>query len=208
MYLLGWWLADHKAEIPRQKPAKDVGAGTPLPGGRPHLRLEETESFSMWLVVGSVVVLVTAATAWGIWNLRTKNPAQARTPHWLEWLRAWLSHLLRQTQRLIQRFIPGAQRNPVELYLALLRWGRRSGVPHRVDETALEYAERLQARVRPLQSEIATIVATFNQHAYARVPCDGKSLREAQRALRKLHSPLLWPTRAGLWFRGGESAVP
>jgi hypothetical protein len=206
MLILSWWLKDHKPEHPRITPRnEDKGAGSPIPGGRPHLRLEETESLAFWLVIGTVAALVTGAIVWGIWKVHAQTPARARGPHWWEWLRAWLAHLFRQTQLLVQRILPGAQRDPVQLYLALLRWGRRSGIPHRPDETALEYAERLQARVRPMHAEIALIVATFNQHAYAQSACDGKTLSETQRALRRLHSPRLWPTRVSLWFAGEES---
>ena len=88
----------------------------------------------------------------------------------------------------------------VQLYTALLRWGRRSGVPQFSSETPREYGSRLKRRFPTVKREVASIVEAFNQTVYGRIVLKDRKLAPAQAAWRTLRSPLLWGRRLKTWF--------
>jgi hypothetical protein len=91
-------------------------------------------------------------------------------------------------------------RKAAQLYGALLRWGRHSGLPNFTPETPLQYGLRLMNRFPALGREIDTIINAFNQEVYAEILLTGQQLADARWAWRRLRSPLNWPSRLKSWF--------
>jgi hypothetical protein len=87
-----------------------------------------------------------------------------------------------------------------QLYAALLSWGRRSGLPHFLSETPLEYGLRLKDRFPVLTGEIGLIVEAFNQEIYGEIILNKIELGVVRSAWRRLRSPLHWPLRLKTWF--------
>ena len=91
-------------------------------------------------------------------------------------------------------------RDAVQLYRALLKWGRRSGLPHLLHETPAEYGSRLQTQFTSLTGDIGRIVDTFNLMVYGEVVIDDEQMTLAKRSWRRLRSSRYWPTRLKSWF--------
>jgi len=88
----------------------------------------------------------------------------------------------------------------VEIYTALLGWGRYSGMPHFLSETPAEYGLRLRHQFPSVNREIALIIEAFNQVVYGETVLSQQQLATAQLAWRRLLSPLHWPSRLRSWF--------
>ena len=88
----------------------------------------------------------------------------------------------------------------IQLYAALLSWGRHSGLPYFLSETPSEYGLRLQNRFTLLKREIGLIVEAFNQEVYGEITIDNEQWIVALSAWRRLHSPMHWPLRLRTWF--------
>jgi hypothetical protein len=91
-------------------------------------------------------------------------------------------------------------RDPVQLYRALLKWGRRSGLPHLLSETPGEYSERLQKQFPSLTGDIGKIVEAFTLVAYAEVDLDDKQMTRIKRSWKRLRSFQNWPARMKSWL--------
>jgi len=91
-------------------------------------------------------------------------------------------------------------RGAVQLYAALLTWGRHSGLPYFLSETPAEYGLRLKYRFPSLKTEIELIIEAFNQEVYGEIILDSEQCAIAQFAWRRLRSPLHWPSRLKTWF--------
>jgi hypothetical protein len=96
--------------------------------------------------------------------------------------------------------IQNREKGAVQLYTALLRWGRHSGVPQLANETPREYGSRLKRRFPAVTKEVASIVEAFNQTVYGGIVLKDRRLAPAQAAWRTLSSPLLWGRRLKTWF--------
>jgi hypothetical protein len=107
---------------------------------------------------------------------------------------------MRYRLRAITRIITGYKK-AVQLYAAFLNWGRRSGLPHFVNETPTEYSLRLHYRFPLLKGEIESITEAFNREVYGELTIDEQQLSTAASALRTLRSPLHWLSRFKTWFR-------
>lgn len=96
----------------------------------------------------------------------------------------------------------------VDLYFALLCWGRHSGLPRFVSETPLEFGRRLNHYFPHLKTEIDLIVSAFNREVYGETILSGERLVQTWLALRTLQSPLHWPLRLKVRFfsPGGRRA--
>jgi hypothetical protein len=81
------------------------------------------------------------------------------------------------------------------IYRTLLRWGRRSGLPHFSSETPNEYGQRLDHRFPSLKGEIDLIIETFNQEFFGGISLNKEQLAKSLSAWRRLRSPLHWPYR-------------
>lgn len=85
--------------------------------------------------------------------------------------------------------------NASDLYRALLRWGRRSGLPHRSHETPSEFGKRLQRAFPEATLSIQNIVTAYNLEAYREEKLDGAFLASVNDSWRALLHPRLWPVR-------------
>jgi len=94
------------------------------------------------------------------------------------------------------------EKGAVQLYTALLRWGRRSGVPRLASETPREYGLRLKRRFPAVAREVASIIEAFNQTVYGGIVLKDRRLALAQAAWRSLRSPFYWVQRLKVWFLG------
>jgi hypothetical protein len=91
-------------------------------------------------------------------------------------------------------------RDPVQLYGAFLKWGRRSGLPHRLSETPSEYSARLQKHFPSLTGDIGGIVEAFNLVVYAEVDFDDKQMTPVKLSWKRLRSVRNWPARMKPWL--------
>jgi hypothetical protein len=114
------------------------------------------------------------------------------------WTRLWAALVLfwRKTLRSV-----GGYGRAVELYDALLSWGRHSGIYRSISETPLEFAGRLSRCFPRLSPEISLIVNAFHEEVYAGFDISGSQLARVRAALRRLRSPLHWPVRMKIRFR-------
>ena len=92
----------------------------------------------------------------------------------------------------------------IQFYSALLKWGRRSGLPHLLSETPVEYGSRLKMQFPSLTGEIGGIVEAFNLEVYGEVALDDEQMSLAKLSWRRLRSPRYWPIRLKSWFRKAE----
>jgi hypothetical protein len=90
----------------------------------------------------------------------------------------------------------------VQLFTALLSWGRHSGLPHFLCETPREYGLRLKNRFPSLRKEIESIIEAFNQEVYGEINLNERQLAIAGSAWRRLCSPFHWPSRLKSWLLG------
>lgn len=86
-------------------------------------------------------------------------------------------------------------RDAMQLYRALLNWGRRSGRPHLLRETPAEYGLRLQKQFPSLTRDIGRIVEAFNLVVYGEVALDDEQMTRAKVSWRRLRSARYWPAR-------------
>ena len=114
---------------------------------------------------------------------------------WAIRLREFLVFCWRKIVRRVKGY-----RGALQLYAALLTWGRHSCLPHFLSETPAEYGLRLKYRFPSLKREIELIIEAFNQEVYGEIILDNEQLAIAQFAWRRLRSPLHWPSRLKTWF--------
>ncbi|HTU62175.1 MAG TPA: DUF4129 domain-containing protein, partial [Polyangiales bacterium] len=179
-----WWLirGPHQAAPPLKKQYVMVD---PRPQYREEamIKLARDEVWLPWAARVLVAAIVFGFLFWLVWRFRQPQLAWRRAL-WAAWtrIRHWIA---------LARSRPH-EPEPVRLYRALCRWGRRSGIVARASETPLEYARRLQAQLPALQADITAIVAAFNAHVYApRTQPPAAGFERERAALRRLHSPRL-----------------
>lgn len=196
---------------PRQRheplsPSTDEGVADYIPSGESSWWSELIQKIlgggvlSLGLLVGLILC------ALGTWYLlrwlfsRTSKEDRKR----LDWQRVllWAQRLWAALgmglKRAVQRM--KGYRDAVQLYRALLRWGRRSGLPHLLRETPVEYGSRLQKHFPSLTGDIGRIVEAFNLVVYGEMTLDDGQMTLAKRSWRRLRSFRYWPARLESWF--------
>ena len=118
---------------------------------------------------------------------------------WMARLRAILYLLWEKIRLRLTGF-----REAVQLYRALVRWGRHSGLPRSATDTPLEYGLRLTNRFPALGTEIDAIINAFSLEVYGGTLLTGRQWTDARRAWRSLCNPLHWPSRLKSWFSGKQ----
>ncbi len=108
-------------------------------------------------------------------------------PGWAVRFRSFMHSWWRALGRNMQ-----AHGGAVQLYAALLIWGRRSGLPRSPSETPFEYGSRLKYRFPALEKDIASIVEAFNRECYGEMVLSERQLAVTRVALRRFYSPSLW----------------
>jgi len=159
-----------------------------------------------WGFLGLGMVLGLILCVLGAWYLLrwlfSRTSKQQRQPiHWrllVVWAqRQWVALVL-GVQWVVQRF--KGYCDALQLYRALLKWGRRSGLPHLLSETPAEYGSRLRKQFPCLTGEIRGIVEAFNLVVYGEVALDDEQMTLAKLSWRRLRSPRYWPSRLKSWF--------
>ena len=177
------------------------------PSGESHSWwIELLEKIGLWSTIGLLVLAVLVAVGFGLWFLTrwlfSRTSIDKEKEGFWSLIALWLTNLWTLLTTLINK-IRGRGRDPIEAiryYKALLRWGRRSGLPHLLNETPAEYSLRLSHRFPGVTNETLLITEVFNQQVYGgRVP-DRDRLSKARRALFKMGSPRYWPFRLKSWF--------
>ncbi len=130
------------------------------------------------------------------WMFSRTAAADARTEkkkYTLRWFFRLLS-FLSFVYRLILMKLRGYGRAS-ELYQMLLLWGHRSGATRHLNETPLEYGERLGNRFPRLGYEIKSIVSAFNAEIYGGISLSREITANTCSAWRRLRNPCNWPAR-------------
>jgi hypothetical protein len=168
--------------------------------------MELLEKILAWVlggVVGLIVLIVTAMALFFLfrWLLSRTPITQKKQGLWdsiLSWIDE-LQMLLFSCWKWIKRKAKG-YKGGVQIYMALLKWGSHSGLPHLLSETPIEYGYRLKNRFPSLKGEIGFIIEAFNQEVYGEIILSEQQWVEAKSAWRRLRSPLHWPSRLKNWF--------
>lgn len=168
-----------------------------------NILLEKILSFIFFLFVGAGVVLIVSMLLYRIalYLLQKTGSAASTSYSVADLLRALVSTLRRFLRRFMQRitdivfFRKRRESRAGRSFRLLLRWGLRSGLPHRRSETPLEYGRRLAARFPTLAEELLLIVGTVQKEFYGAVMPTESETRALAGALRRLRSPALLPAR-------------
>ncbi|MCD6265339.1 MAG: DUF4129 domain-containing protein [Deltaproteobacteria bacterium] len=164
------------------------------------------EKIFSWGFLGLGVLIAFILCGLGMWYLfkwlfsRTTK-SEKRQIQW-SLISLWASQLwsgLIHCWNKIVRRVKG-YRSAVQLYNALLNWGRHSGLPHFLSETPTEYGVRLRHQFPTLKREIGLIVEALNKEVYGEIVLDEQQFTMAKLAWRRLRSPIHWPSRFKSWF--------
>lgn len=193
----------------RQKPAGGASGG-----GERHLAdippdsgegmfFRELIAWTMAIVVGLLVLVVMCVGMWylfrWLWH-KIMQASEREVQHvsfrdaianlWLALVRICISAV---------GFLSGCT-TATQVFAAIGRWGRRSGIPRKTGETPMEYGLRLSGRFPRFNHQFDIIVNAYHDEVYAGASLDAEKLKTAQAALRRLRSPRHWPVRMASYF--------
>ena len=159
-----------------------------------------------WVFVGMAFIMGLFLVSFGIWHLfrwlfKKRGPSKPlfNACTFMErWFLA-VKQIYSLSREMFLKWIGGFEK-PQELYGALLKWGRHSGLPHDPSETPMEYCGRLGHYFPQLRNEISVILEIFNEVVYGERRADKIQLDRALHAWKKFRSPRLWPVRLKTWF--------
>ena len=164
------------------------------------------EKVFSWGFLGLGVLIALIVCGLGMWYLfrwlfsRTTKSRKTQ----IQWslISLWASQqcraLLLCWAKIVRRM--KGYRSAVQLYNALLNWGRHSGLPHFLSETPTEYGVRLRHQFPTLNREIGLIAEALNKEVYGEIVLDEQQFTMAKLAWRRLRSPIHWPSRFKSWF--------
>jgi len=172
---------------------------------------EVLEKVLTWGLFGLLGLALMVMVAIGIFYLvrwlfsktahEERRPGRRFIPDWIIRIRTFFARLSGK----IIGFLRGCK-SGMQLFGALLVWGRRSGLHHSLSETPLEYGTRLKSRFPALKGQIDLIIESFSQEVYGEIVLDRQQIDGGRCALRNLRSPRHWPLRMKSWLlRPGES---
>ena len=193
-----------RQEMP--SPPTKGGLGDLASPGESSWWMELFEKILVWIfgsLLGLILVIACCVVLFYLFRwLLSKTPVhQKRLGLWdsmLSWVRGLRRFLLSCWIRVAHR--AKGYEGAVRLYVALLRWGRHSGLPHLLSETPVEYGLRLKNRFPSLKKEIELVIEAFNQEVYAETTLSEKQLSRVRFALRRMRSPIHWSSRLKSWF--------
>jgi hypothetical protein len=193
----------------RQEPAAHSPGGDGaefVSSGESSWLIELVEKVLGWGLLGLGVLIGLILCAIGTWYLVrwlfSRTPRSERGQFRWNLVLLWAQRLgaaLHMVWRKLVRGLKG-HRDAVQLYRALLRWGRRSGLPHLLSETPAEYGSRLGKQFPSLSGEIEGIVGAFTLMVYGEVTLDDEQMIMAKLSWKRLRSPRYWPARLRSWF--------
>jgi hypothetical protein len=169
-----------------------------------HVPSEGTPFFieiSFWVIVGIVFFMGLSLVSFGIWHLirwlfKERGPSKPSSHSWTfmgRWFFA-IKQFFFLSKEMLRKWTRGFEK-PQDLYGALLKWGRHSGLPHDPSETPKEYCGRLSYHFPRLKDEIGLIVELFIEVVYGERQADKIHVDRALQTWRKFRSPRLWPAR-------------
>jgi hypothetical protein len=193
-----------RPEMP--SPPTKGGVGDLASPGESSWWTELFEKILVWIfgsLLGVILIIVCCVALFYLfrWLLSKTSVHQNRQGLWhsiFSWMDGLRVFLVSWWRRVALR--AKGYKGAVRLYAALLRWGRHSGFPHFLSETPREYGLRLKNRFPSLKKEIESIIEAFNQEVYAETTLSEKQLSQVRFALRRLQSPIHWPSRLKTWF--------
>jgi len=201
--------------VPRARLRDGMEKWSPTSNGNPGGLVSPQES-SWWtelfekilaLVFGDISGLILLCVAVVVcffllrWLLSKTSVSQGKQSTWssiLLWAEKLRLFLLSCWRGIIRR-VKG-YKSAVQLYAALLSWGRHSGLPHFLNETPNEYGLRLKNLFPILTREIESIIQAFNQEVYGEVTLNQQQFAIVKSSWHRLRSPLNWPSRLKTWF--------
>ena len=146
------------------------------------------------LAIGSLLY-----SLWKWFSLRTDLDLEKRGL--LEELGLWLKHILGEISKFITKVLAtliifqNKSTNITTLFTKLCRWGRNSGIPKQKFQTPLEYGHQLTFFFSNNAGDISLIIDNFNRERYGQKPTEPQELAETKQAMKRLTSPLKWPSR-------------
>jgi hypothetical protein len=164
------------------------------------------EKIFSWGFLGLGVLIALIVCGLGLWYLFRwlfSRTAMSEKKH-IQWslIFVWIAHLFTALLLFWSTLVQWARdyRTAIQLYSALLTWGRHSGLPHFSYETPTEYGGRLVHRFPTLTQEIGLIVEAFNNEVYGEIVTEKKQFHMTKLAWQRLRSPIHWPSRFKSWF--------
>jgi hypothetical protein len=155
--------------------------------------------FSIFVVLVSVLLLF---VTWRLFQwLFSKQPHQKKALGlWYVDLVSRIFGVISSFRKKLATWIKGPQ-SAVQLYTALVGWGRFSGLTQSPCETPLEYGSRLADRFPLMRNEIHQIIETHSKMVYGSHASNQEMLSRTRSTLRKLRSPTNWPARIKSFIR-------
>ena len=173
------------------------------------------EKIISWGFLGLGVMIALIVCGLGLWYLFRWlfSRTAVREKSQIQWslIFLWTKQLCRSLLLCWNTLVRWATgyRSVIQLYSALLTWGRHSGLPRFSSETPTEYCVRLGHRFPTLTREIGFIVETFNNEVYGEIVTEEKQFNLAKLAWQRLHSPIHWPSRfKSFFFQPGQEDQP
>ena len=161
-------------------------------------------SFGLFAIIGLLFLVMLGLAAfyllrWLFSRTSVNEKKVSRPTSLMDWMKRFGVFLHALWSKAIR-----SMRSPTSsilFFAGLLRWGRWSGMPHRIQQTPAEYGARLKHRFPQLESEIDRIIEAFNQEVYGELTLSRGELKVAGSAWRRLRSPRHWPARIKNWFK-------
>ncbi len=160
---------------------------------------------SVFSIQGVIGLIFIGVVIWYIcrWLLsKTSESPRDQRPHGglVLWLLTILWKIFSFFRKRLLQMVQG-RKKAVGIYKILLDWGSNSGIPCSLNETPAEYNLRLGKKFPSVKKEIKLIIDILHEEVFAETVLTTKQLSQARAALRKISSPLLWPSRLRLWFQ-------
>ena len=187
-------------------PAPDRGPGyslTPQESSGWVGVVEKILAWGLWGLLGLALLMIVVISAyylirWLFSRTARSHPRQRDKNPFSRWIATLHSLLLSLWEKLAQAIT--GYGGVIQIYAALLRWGRHSGFSHSLSETPREYGFRLTNRFPALKGEIDSIIESFHEEVYGEITLGEQQWAAARSAWRTLRSPSYWPSRLKAWF--------
>jgi hypothetical protein len=147
--------------------------------------------FTLGLLVYSLIRWLLSKTG------RVKGQSDGPDDPFFLFVHFW--RLLISLYRVVRRSLKGYRRAG-ELYSALNRWGRNTGLARVASETPAEFGSRLNRHFPRFAREIGLIVDAFHREAYGETRLTLDQLAGARSAWYRMRNPLFWPLRVKVRF--------
>jgi hypothetical protein len=159
------------------------------------------EAILGWGLTGLFILLCTFAVGcmlffllrWLLSRTATDKNSAYIASHNRSWL-SWLRRVIYGLMQLISLYFKGPK-NSRDIYLALIKWAKRSGIsPHSWD-TPIEFSKRLKAVYPQLTPEISSLTELYCREVYGTFSHDRQKFEAAKNMLGTLKKPRFWLKR-------------